>query len=315
MSATTVDIVPAGQPGFVSLHGADAETTAVWAFLARYRNDRTRNDYKMDLEQYARWCRTDAGLPHMLAAQRMHAELYVSHLQRKRLADATVARRVSTVRSFYKYCVIDEVIDKDPTIHLSTPKVDHDMQRRTWLTTLQFARLLQYSRQDPRSHAMVVSLGMLGLRVAEMCSLDVTDVRRLIGSAQITFIGKGGKQATIDLPLEVLTAYDTYAEGRDVGPLFLTRDWQRRWTPADVRRHLRTLMDRSGMPDIDITPHGLRRTAARTLQERGVELGAIQQFLRHKDPRTTSNCYIGDDSGAASLARQTLAVVYGNTAR
>jgi integrase/recombinase XerD len=313
---TTVSaILPAGHDGTLNLAGQDAETRAVWAFLARYRNDRTRLNYKHDIDQFARWVRYDADLPSLLHVTRMHAELYLRHLQRAGYAEATVCRRFGTIRMFYKYAVIDDVIVKDPTVAVESPKIDHDAQRRTWLTTLQFSKLLNYSRGNPRSHAMVCALGMMGMRIAEMCSLDVTDVQRLIGAANVTFVGKGGRTFTLDLPLEVLTAFDRISAGRTTGPLFLTRDTGTRWLPADVRRHLATLVRQAGLGDVDITPHGLRRTAARTLAERGVELGAIQEFLRHKDPRVTKLCYIGPDSGAGSLARQLLAGVYSNTAR
>lgn len=310
-----IQLLQPGPSGSLNLNGLDDETMAVHGFLARYQNDKTRMNYRMDINQYAHWVRREAQLPHMLAVQRLHAELYLRYLQRSPLAQSTVARRFGTVRMFYKYAVIDELIAKDPTIHIVAPKIDHDAQRRTWLTTLQYSQLLNHSRTNPRSHAMVVAMGMLGLRVAEMCSLNVTDVHRLIGLANISFIGKGGSTYTVDLPLEVLTAFDRLAAGRTSGPLFLTLDGARRWTPADCRRHLATLIKHAGLAGVDITPHGLRRTAARTLAERGVELGAIQEFLRHKDPRVTKLCYIGQDSGAASLARQTLAGVYSNTAR
>lgn len=308
-------IIPVSAHGALNLAGQDAETQAVWAFLARYQNDKTRRNYQLDIDQFARWCRYQADLPSMLAVTRMHAELYVRHLQRSSLAEATVNRRFGTVRMFYKYCCIDEVLQKDPTLAVEMPKIDHDAQRRTWLTTLQYAQLLNYSRGKPRSHAMVVAMGMLGLRIAEMCSLDVTDVKRLIGQANITFVGKGGRTFTIDLPLEVLTAFDKLSAGRESGPLFLVRGTNTRWTPSDARRHLATLVRQCGLGHVDITPHGLRRTAAKTLAERGVELGAIQEFLRHRDPRVTKLCYVGSDSGAGSLARQTLASVYANTAR
>lgn len=307
-----LEAAPSGTP---ILHGLDKETLAVHSLLARYANPTTRASYKADLEKFARWCRDEAGLPHMLACERIHAELYLRSLQRAGYAQATVCSRFGVVRVFFKYATIDDLIAKDPTVHITVPPIDRDAQRRTWLTTLQFGQLLNYSRSNPRSHAMVVAMGMLGLRIAEMCSLDVTDVKRLIGAANITFIGKGGRKYTIDLPLEVLTAFDRPAAGRDSGPLFLTANGQHRWSQVDVRRHLKVLVKNAGLGHVQITPHGLRRTAARTLSERGVELGAIQEFLRHRDPRVTKQSYIGADSGASSLARQTLASVFSNVAR
>lgn len=311
MTAHATEILPAGTYGSLDIHGTDLETQAVVGFLSRYANPGTRANYELDLKQFRAFItRPPCNRLTLLTVNRTDVNLYLLDMQRRGLAEATVARRTGTLRTFYKYAVIDELIEKDPTVHVEIPPVDHDKQRRTWLTTLQFAQLLHHARRNTRDHAMVVSMGMLGLRIGEMCSLQVTDVHRLIGAAEIRFVGKGSKAATMDLPLEALHAYDVYAAGRTDGALFLTWDGNP-WRQNDARRRLEVLVRHAGLVGVDITPHGLRRTAARTLQERGIELGAIQQFLRHASPTTTAQCYIGRGGGAASLARATLASIYG----
>lgn len=296
----------------LDIYGLDIEQRAVLGFLARYGNPKTRASYELDLKQFHNWTR-QMGLLHMLAAERTHLQIYVRHLEDRGLAAATINRLVGTIRSLFKYALIDDLIVKDPTLGLAVPKVDHEAQYRTWLTTLEFAALLKESRKDPRSHAMVAALGLLGMRVAEMCSLDLADIHREIGEVYVTFTGKGSKRARIRLPFEVIHAFDTYIDVRVTGPLFLSRQSGVRWQPADVRRCLRTLAVRAGI-EHHITPHGLRRTLARLLQERGVELGAIQQTMRHKDPRTTVQAYIGDGGGVADIARQTAAAVVSSMA-
>lgn len=290
----------------LGIHGLDDEQRAVLGFLARYGNPKTRGNYEMDLRQFHTWAR-QVGKLTMLSCERTDVQLYVRHLEKRGLAPATIHRRIGTLRGFFKYAVIDDLIVKDPTLDLAVPKVDHDAQRRTWLTTLEFAALVKEARKDARSNAMVSALGLLGLRVAEMVSLDVDDIHRDVG-IYITFVGKGSKHARIRLPFEVMQAFDAYIGDRTTGPLFLVRGTDRRWATADVRRALTVLARHAGI-EHPITPHGLRRTLARLLQERGVELGAIQQTMRHKDPRTTVQSYIGDGGGVADIARQTAASV------
>lgn len=310
MTTTTSVPVIRTENTTLGIHGMDNEQRAVLGFLARY-SAKTRANYEMDLRQFHAWLRT-VQVPHMLAADRTHVQMYVRHMEQRRLAPATINRRIGTVRGLFKYAVIDDLVAKDPTLDIATPKIDQAAQYRTWLTTLEFAQLLKEARKDPRSHAMAAAMGLLGLRVSEMCSLDIADVHRDVGEVYITFTGKGSKHAKIALPMEVMQAFNTYIGDRTSGPLFLTMQGGR-WTPADVRRALTTLARHAGI-EHTITPHGLRRTLARLLQERGVELGAIQQTMRHADSRVTTACYILDGGGVADIARQTAAAVVSSMA-
>lgn len=318
MTAHVTEILPAGNStGVPILDGIDDETRAVWGFLARYNNRHTRENYRHDIEQFARWCHGDVGLPTMLHATRLHAEMYLRHIQAAGYSQATVQRKFGTVKQFYRYAVIDELIAKDPTVHIDRPPVDHNRQRRTRLTTLQYGQLLNHvrARGPANEYAMITSMGMMGLRIAEMCSLNVESILRQVGQANLRFIGKGNKQFVIDIPLEVLSAFDGIAGDRAEGPLFVTPSSGNRWTPSVARFHFRRVVVAAGLGHVDLTPHGLRRTGAGTLSERGTDLGGIQEWCRHADPRVTKQCYIGEDSGAGRLARQTLATVYSNVAR
>ena len=301
------EVLIRGQEGTLGIHGMDAEQRAVLAFLARHTGLTVEN-YRHDLHYFYDFCQRNHILS-MLRADSTVVQLYVGWMQQRKLAPATINRRVGTLRGFYKQALRDDAISKDPTLDLAVPRIDHDAQYRTVLTTLEFAALLKTARRDPRSHAMVTALGLLGLRVNEMCSLNVEDVHRSIGEVFITFMGKGHKAAKIGLPFAVLQAFDDYIGTRTEGPLFLSIRGDR-WETTDVRRCLTTLARHAGI-EHHITPHGLRRTLATVLQERGVELGAIQQTLRHRDPRTTSMCYTLGGNAVADIARQQAAAVVG----
>jgi integrase/recombinase XerD len=290
----------------INIHGLDIEQRATFGFLARYHGQ-TLEAYEHDLRQFYNWCR-QVGLKHMLAADRTYLQLYVRQLQERGLAEATVARRVGTVRLLLKYAHIDGLISKDPSAFLEVPKVDYRKQRRTFYTTLDFAKILKEAMKTPRDHAVITLMGFVGLRVNEAMSLDIANLQRAIGQVRIEFIGKGGNLYKINLPFAVVQAIDTYLDGRTEGPVFLN-EWGNRMTREQVQATLDRLNRICGI-EYRVTPHGLRRTLARTLQERGVELGAIQQTLRHADPRVTVTCYIGDGGGVADVARQTVTAIY-----
>ncbi|MDQ3464014.1 MAG: hypothetical protein M3500_04775, partial [Actinomycetota bacterium] len=104
------------------------------------------------------------------------------------------------VRSFYKTCVRDDVLLRNPAEFVAAPAVHEEGQKRTFLTPLEFAAFLEASRKaGPVEHAAAALMGLSGLRVAEMCSLEVESLSQDCGYDGLTFIGKGGKPA--DIPL------------------------------------------------------------------------------------------------------------------
>lgn len=289
----------------VELVNLDPETRALIGFLSRYRG-KTRMNYELDLRQWWEW--THSHDLTMLNVERLHLELYIQHMQNRGLAESTVARRYGTVKGYLHFAYVDELIPRDPTVHVSRPKVDHKKQYRTYFTTLDFAAVLREAMKDPRDHAVISLMGFVGLRVDELCRLNVDNLHRQIGQVQVHFIGKGGGMYKISLPLAVVQAIDRYLDGRTEGPLFLNS-----YNNRIARRNVAAIIDRCGKQagiTYHVTPHGLRRTLARTLQERGVELGAIQQVLRHVDPRVTAACYIGDGGGVADVARTMATAIY-----
>ena len=102
-------------------------------FLARYSGC-TLKTYRSHLDCWIYWC-AQVGVDPMKVL-RPHVEIWLRHLEKKHLASATRADRFGTVHLFYKYAVIDELCQKDPTEHVVRPKVHEGEQKRTWLPTL-----------------------------------------------------------------------------------------------------------------------------------------------------------------------------------
>jgi integrase/recombinase XerD len=273
------------QPSAVG-HLAELDPTglAIAGFLARYRGS-TLRDYRTDLSTYLDWCRTNSLPP--LQATRPHLELYVRWLEQRGWASSTVARRFGTVALFYRYAVLDELMAKDPAVNVARPQVRRDEQRRTFLTPLEFAIVLDAARQaGPVEHALVGLLGMSGLRVGEACGLDVTSVHVENGYDTLRFIGKGNKPAIVPLPVPVMRAVREVMEGRDVGPLLLNSRG-RRMDRAAATRMIRRVA-RAAHVKTEISPHSLRRTFCTSGLVSGVPLRDMQLAMRHSDPATTA---------------------------
>lgn len=117
MSTTTTELVSYEDPSVIT------ERVAVAGFLAGYTGN-TRTGYTTDLRIYADWCHTN-GLA-LLAVRRVHLELFARWMENEGRMRSTVARRLSTLASFYHYCAAEGIMGRDPSANVRRPKVDHE---------------------------------------------------------------------------------------------------------------------------------------------------------------------------------------------
>lgn len=279
--------LPSNAPVFA---GMDPLTFAVNAFLARYRGA-TLRAYREDLEVFLGWCR-DVDL-HPLQVLRPHLELYIRWMEQhcsehtgQPWSSATIARRYGTVRVFFKYATIDELILKDPAVAVTPPKVRDKEQKRTHLTALEFGRLQAAAEEaGPRELALVHLLFTNALRISEACQLNIEDITVDRGYDTIHFVGKGGQPDTAPLCVPAMRAVRAAIGDRTSGPI-LVNHADRRMNRASATRMLRRVAA-SAKVTTDISPHSLRRSAATILLDIGTPLREVQMLLRHASPNTT----------------------------
>ena len=261
----------------------DEARLAVAGFLARYA-DPTRSSYAGDLKCYFAWCER-AGLP-IFEARRPHIELYARMLEEAGLARATIGRRLSTLAGFYRFAVIDGVLEHSPAEYVRRPRID------TESTTLGLDRMelgafiAQGAASRPTDHALACLLGLLGLRVSEACGIDIEHLSTERGHRTVTVLGKGHKLAVIPMPPRVARAVDQASDDRHAGAVLLTRTGRRMDRHA-ATRIVRRLAKRAGITK-HISPHSLRHSFITAALDVGVPLRDVQIAARHADPRTTT---------------------------
>lgn len=212
-------------------------------------------------------------------------------------ARTTLARRTSSVKTFTAWAVRRGLIATDPAVRLQVPKA-----RRTLPSVLRQDQALDAmaaaksgaQQGDPlalRDRLIVELLYATGIRVSELCGLDLDDVdtsRRLL-----RVLGKGNKQRTVPFGVPAQTALTAWlADGRpalataDSGPALLLGARGRRLDPRQARTVVhQTIAAVDGAPDIG--PHGLRHSAATHLLEGGADLRVVQELLGHSTLATT----------------------------
>jgi site-specific recombinase XerD len=210
-------------------------------------------------------------------------------------ARSTVARKLSVVRSFLRFCEDNGLVETSPAAGLASPKMPRRLPQV--LTPDQAALLLESiagtKPLELRDRALYELIYSSGLRCQEVLDLKLRDISH--GSCEVRVKGKGRKVRVVPVGEVALGALDRYLrESRTVLALgspesedhvFLSRTG-RPLSSSDVQRRLARLLARAGAP-AGTTPHTLRHSFATHLLEGGADLRAIQELLGHSSLRTT----------------------------
>lgn len=210
------------------------------------------------------------------------------------LSRATLARRIAAARAFSTYAHRAGLLPADPGQLLSSPKQTRDLPRV--LDQSEAARLMDQPAPagDPvslRDRAVLELLYGAGMRVGELCGLDVDDVDGARRTVRV--LGKGDRERTVPVGIPAMDAVTAWLRaGRPAlitgksGPALLLGVRGGRLHPTTARKVVhRRAAQAGGIPDL--APHGLRHSAATHLLEGGADLRSVQEILGHASLRTT----------------------------
>lgn len=269
------------------------------AFLARYCEN-TRRSYATDLNLFFNWCHEHGGI-HPFEARRRSIEAFTRYLLDARNNSAsTVNRRVISMRQFYEYAVDDEYIPMNPCRNVKIKRAPRDLTRKLHLTREETQVFLRHAYNSTQSeYAMCCLMAYLGMRVSEVCSLNVANVTEYSrGHRIISFVGKGGYPAVLPQPPVVMRALDALIDGAEPdSALFVRRDGSR-MTRRSADRVVKRIAKLANLDAMTISCHTLRHGFISNLITAGVPLRDVQIAARHRDISTTVNIY---DTGRFDL--------------
>jgi integrase/recombinase XerD len=222
---------------------------------------------------------------------------FLSHLYKQKLDSRSVSRYLVSLRSFFKYALAEELVRKDPTENLESPKIRQSLP--SYLRKEEVERLLSApSTNTPvglRDRAMLEVLYSTGLRVSELLNLRISDLDMRMGCVRC--IGKGDKERLVPIGRKAIAAVEAYLAGarpkllRWGAPpphnhvLFLTVAG-RRLSRITIWKILHDYGVKLGLRG-RLTPHKLRHSFATHLLEGGADLRSVQLMLGHADIATT----------------------------
>ncbi len=278
-------------------YAAILEEYAEHLALERGRSEHTRRAYLTDLRSLFGFIDERAPGARLQALSLPLLRSWLAAQAGAGAARTTLARRTSAVKTFTVWATRRGLLSADPATRLQVPKARRTLPsvlRQDQALAAMAAADLGAEQRDPlalRDRLIVELLYANGIRVSELCGLDIDDVDT--GRRLLRVLGKGNKQRTVPFGRPALAAlHDWLADGRphlvtsDSGPALLLGPRGRRLDPRQARTVVhQTMAAVDGAPDIG--PHGLRHSAATHLLEGGADLRVVQELLGHSTLATT----------------------------
>ncbi len=272
----------------VFLHQIQMFLDNLWSERGLAKN--TLDSYQQDLNAFAEFA---AGHVNSFAdIGSSELQLYLNTLYINGMSTATVARRVSCLRQFFRWAVNHNVISKDPTALLAPPRQSQSLPKA--LSEADIEALLAVDTEQRlglRDKAMLELLYATGLRVSELVDIKQSDVSLRQGVVRV--LGKGSKERLVPIGENAINAVQLYIneqrpallKGANEPALFLTERGKPMTRQAFwylIKRHAR----RAGITQT-LSPHMLRHCFATHLLDHGADLRVVQLLLGHSDLSTT----------------------------
>jgi integrase/recombinase XerC len=220
---------------------------------------------------------------------------YMASLNEKQYAKATIARKLATLRSFYKFLVKRNRVSSNPVAGIRTPTQENRLPK--FLEYEEIKRLLETPPSDiwlgARDRAIMETLYSTGIRVSELVALNLDDIDFLGEVVHVR--GKGKKERICPISSSVLQIIQHYMEFRNKraqhngnfdGKVLFVNKHGRRLSTRSIRRKMDKYLKIAGL-DPGISPHTLRHSFATHMLNRGADLRSVQELLGHQSLSTT----------------------------
>ena len=250
--------------------------------------------YKTDLERYINFLYNGESIRELNSIRQIHIRNFIRFLNDQNLSSSTINRSFSSIRSYHKYLSYEKKITHNPTQLLEPPKISKKLPKV--LSVQEINEIINSVKVENsmgyRDKAILETLYSAGLRVSELCSLEMNNI--LFDSAMLRVVGKGNKERYVplgDKAIKLINDYCKYIRSALVdkkksdGNVFLSKNG-RQLTRMTIFNIMKKWSRISGI-NKDISPHTFRHSFATHLLEGGADLRAVQEMLGHSDISTT----------------------------
>lgn len=269
--------------------------------VERNASSHTVRNYRIDLEDYGRWALRNGIDP--LRVHHRQLRRYLAELDKARYTRATINRRLSAIRAFFRWATIAELLDSNPADALMSLRKDNTLPHRIPHEDMLKILLVNAPRDERgvlrdrtpiqiRDQAILEFLYASGARISEASTLRMSCID--YGSGQVRLFGKGSKERIVPvhtLALEAMRTYQDTARDELLGNktqsefFFVSSRGNQMKTDA-MRKMFRATVQAAGI-QAAYTPHDMRHTFASDVLEGGADLRSVQEMLGHASLSTT----------------------------
>lgn len=273
--------------------------------LVKYRNyleveknysPYTIQNYFKDIDDFKQFLKTEKYGDLLKINNDNIARYYISHLVSKGFSRKSIARKISSIRSFYRYLTIEEIIKQSYFEDVETPKIEKQLPKFLYQNEIEmmFNAIDQTTSMGIRDVALLELMYGSGLRVSEICL--ITEKSLDFSNEMIKVYGKGNKERYVPMNHRTIDALKKYIyisrpslvqhiETNATDVLFVNHHGGP-LTPRGVRVVLNNIIDKTGELG-HVSPHMLRHTFATHLLDGGADLRSVQTMLGHENLSTT----------------------------
>lgn len=254
----------------------------------------TIENYHKDLEAFVAFMSERSGRQFLWEqVGPLDVRAYLAYLNNKQYARRTIARKISGLRSFYKYLVRENIVEYSPLARIHSPKLEKKLP--TFLDEVEVTELLELPDDKPlglRDQAVLEMLYATGCRVSELVGLTLERVD--LGNRYVLLLGKGNKERIVPIGHSCCMALTKYFPVRSL----LMQKYQQQHEYIFVNNRGGILTDRSVRRILDkyinqlaihknVSPHTIRHSFATHLLDHGADLRCVQELLGHANLSTT----------------------------
>lgn len=266
-------------------------------YLTAERNysEKTIESYIGDIEEFQEFLKSE-NMGTIITAKSIHARNYMTRMFNKDLKKKSIARKLSSLKTFYRFLITEKIVQKNPFELIESPKVEKSLPRFLYKEEIEkiFSSIDTTTAIGKRNMALMEVLYGSGLRVSELCSLTPKNLD--FSNAMIKVIGKGQKERYVPMNSRTIEALHNYihigrpelilkVENKAPEELFVNRNGG----PL-TSRGVRVIIDKilnDAAESIHVYPHMLRHTFATHLLNGGADLRSVQEMLGHSNLSTT----------------------------
>jgi integrase/recombinase XerD len=250
--------------------------------------------YLRDIDKFAQYLYDEVGAIGPAEVNLKHLQSFIQTIGKLEMAPSSQARIISGIKSFFKYCLLEQIITVNPTTLLPTPKIQRKLPDVLSFEEIeQLINAIDLSKPEGgRNKAILEVMYSSGLRVTEAINLKISSLYLDVGFIRV--IGKGDKERLVPIGSDAIKYIKLYKEtmrvhqtpAKDCDDILFLNNRGKALSRVMIFYIIKDLIQKTGIQKT-ISPHSFRHSFATHLVEGGADLRAVQEMLGHESITTT----------------------------